>query len=187
MIIIWNLAVWEVLLLPCYFYFILCLLYFLFRMVRDCTQFIFLLKACLSEIDQFLFLGLWNFMVFLCLYVKCRWIFVITDCCMLGMIGYDLLKEIKESSSLRYIPVVIMSFENVLSRINKCLEEGVEEFFLEACVHPIIDQQKQHYKPIITGGRPWKRRLHLWVCDWQIKDQDTRGLKLYYDNFFFWK
>ncbi|CAL8169068.1 unnamed protein product [Prunus armeniaca] len=56
---------------------------------------------------------------------------VITDYCMPGMTGYDLLKKIKESSSLRNIPVVIMSSENVPSRINRCLEEGAEEFFLK--------------------------------------------------------
>uniref|UniRef100_A0A803MJ97 Response regulatory domain-containing protein n=2 Tax=Chenopodium quinoa TaxID=63459 RepID=A0A803MJ97_CHEQI len=42
---------------------------------------------------------------------------IITDYCMPGMTGYDLLKKVKESSSLRNIPVVIMSSENVPSRI----------------------------------------------------------------------
>ncbi|KAI3472263.1 hypothetical protein Pfo_029751 [Paulownia fortunei] len=56
---------------------------------------------------------------------------VITDYCMPGMTGYDLLKKMKESSFLRNIPVVIMSSENVPSRINRCLEEGAEEFFLK--------------------------------------------------------
>ncbi|KAL0553887.1 hypothetical protein IC582_007791 [Cucumis melo] len=37
---------------------------------------------------------------------------------MLEMTGYDLLRKIKESDSLKDIPVVIMSFENVPSRIN---------------------------------------------------------------------
>ncbi|KAL4273043.1 hypothetical protein GQ457_13G010910 [Hibiscus cannabinus] len=55
---------------------------------------------------------------------------VITDYCMPGMTGYDLLKKIKESS-LRNMPVVIMSSENVPSRITRCLEEGAEEFFLK--------------------------------------------------------
>ncbi|XP_047317290.1 two-component response regulator ORR3-like isoform X1 [Impatiens glandulifera] len=56
---------------------------------------------------------------------------IITDYCMPGMTGYDLLKKIKESSSLKDIPVVIMSSENVPSRISRCLEEGAEEFFLK--------------------------------------------------------
>ncbi|PRQ49747.1 putative response regulator and transcription factor RR-A-type family [Rosa chinensis] len=56
---------------------------------------------------------------------------IITDYCMPGMTGYDLLRKIKESSSLKNIPVVIMSSENVPSRINRCLEQGAEEFFLK--------------------------------------------------------
>ncbi|ONK55613.1 uncharacterized protein A4U43_UnF1000 [Asparagus officinalis] len=56
---------------------------------------------------------------------------IITDYWMPGMTGYDLLKKIKESSYLKDIPVVIMSSENVPARINRCLEEGAEEFFLK--------------------------------------------------------
>nr|DAD41002.1 TPA_asm: hypothetical protein HUJ06_015325 [Nelumbo nucifera] len=53
---------------------------------------------------------------------------IITDYCMPGMTRYELLKKIKESSTFKEIPVVIMSSENVLSRIDRCLEEGAEEF-----------------------------------------------------------
>ncbi|KAI3666969.1 hypothetical protein L6452_42010 [Arctium lappa] len=56
---------------------------------------------------------------------------IITDYCMPGMTGFELLTKIKESTSLKDIPVVIMSSENVPSRINRCLEEGAEEFFLK--------------------------------------------------------
>uniref|UniRef100_A0A0D9VAB2 Two-component response regulator ORR4 n=1 Tax=Leersia perrieri TaxID=77586 RepID=A0A0D9VAB2_9ORYZ len=56
---------------------------------------------------------------------------IITDYCMPGMTGYDLLKRVKGSSSLKDIPVVIMSSENVPARINRCLEDGAEEFFLK--------------------------------------------------------
>ncbi|CAL5398861.1 unnamed protein product [Camellia sinensis] len=56
---------------------------------------------------------------------------IITDYCMPGMTGYDLLKRIKGSSSFREIPVVIMSSENVLARIDRCLEEGAEDFILK--------------------------------------------------------
>ncbi|KAK4373214.1 hypothetical protein RND71_008598 [Anisodus tanguticus] len=55
---------------------------------------------------------------------------VITDYCMPGMTGYELLKKIK-GSSFREIPVVIMSSENVLARIDSCLEEGAENFLLK--------------------------------------------------------
>ncbi|XP_021758238.1 two-component response regulator ARR17-like [Chenopodium quinoa] len=56
---------------------------------------------------------------------------VLTDYCMPGMTGYDLLKKIKESSQLKEVPVVIMSSENVPTRINKCLEEGAHMFMLK--------------------------------------------------------
>ncbi|KAI9111730.1 hypothetical protein QN277_004277 [Acacia crassicarpa] len=56
---------------------------------------------------------------------------IITDYCMPGMTGYELLKKIKESSTFREIPVVIMSSENVLPRIDRCLEEGAEDFIVK--------------------------------------------------------
>ncbi|BFG16537.1 hypothetical protein CerSpe_028110 [Prunus speciosa] len=56
---------------------------------------------------------------------------IITDYCMPGMTGYELLKKIKESSALKAIPVVIMSSENVLARIDRCLEEGAEDFIVK--------------------------------------------------------
>ncbi|KAG8646445.1 two-component response regulator ARR8 [Manihot esculenta] len=69
---------------------------------------------------------------------------IITDYCMPGMTGYDLLKKIKESSSLRNIPVVIMSSENVPSRITRCLEEGAEEFFLKPVQLSDLNKLKPH-------------------------------------------
>ncbi|XAR65004.1 hypothetical protein NMG60_11008937 [Bertholletia excelsa] len=56
---------------------------------------------------------------------------IITDYCMPGMTGYELLKKIKGSSNFRQIPVVIMSSENVLARIDRCLEEGAEDFIMK--------------------------------------------------------
>ncbi|KAK7389016.1 hypothetical protein VNO78_23847 [Psophocarpus tetragonolobus] len=57
---------------------------------------------------------------------------IMTDYSMPGMTGYELLKKIKQESSVfREIPVVIMSSENVLTRIDRCLEEGAEEFLLK--------------------------------------------------------
>ncbi|KAJ7959527.1 Two-component response regulator like [Quillaja saponaria] len=56
---------------------------------------------------------------------------VITDYCMPGMTGYELLKKIKESSATKEVPVVIMSSENIPTRINKCLEEGAQMFILK--------------------------------------------------------
>ncbi|KAA8533969.1 hypothetical protein F0562_031486 [Nyssa sinensis] len=56
---------------------------------------------------------------------------IITDYCMPGMTGYELLKKIKESSVMKEVPVVIMSSENIPTRINKCLEEGAKMFMLK--------------------------------------------------------
>ncbi|KAL0693690.1 hypothetical protein Bca4012_060870 [Brassica carinata] len=39
--------------------------------------------------------------------------------------------EFDESTSFREVPVVIMSSENVLTRIDRCLEEGAEDFLLK--------------------------------------------------------
>ncbi|XP_039803433.1 two-component response regulator ORR7-like [Panicum virgatum] len=56
---------------------------------------------------------------------------IITNYWMPEMTGYDLLKKVKESSELKQIPVVIMSSENVPTRISKCMEEGAEDFLLK--------------------------------------------------------
>ncbi|KAM0947824.1 putative response regulator and transcription factor RR-A-type family [Dioscorea sansibarensis] len=74
---------------------------------------------------------------------------IITDYCMPGMTGYDLLRRVKESSSLKDIPVVIMSSENVPSRINRCLEEGAEEFFLK----PVQLSDMKKLRPHILKGK----------------------------------
>ncbi|KAA0040163.1 two-component response regulator ARR8-like [Cucumis melo var. makuwa] len=69
---------------------------------------------------------------------------VITDYCMPEMTGYDLLKKIKGSTALRNIPVVIMSSENVPARINRCLEEGAEEFFLKPVRLSDVNRLRPH-------------------------------------------
>nr|QUV77621.1 two-component response regulator ARR9 [Lilium lancifolium] len=74
---------------------------------------------------------------------------VITDYCMPGITGYDLLKRIKESSALKDIPVVIMSSENVPSRINRCLEEGAEEFILK----PVQLSDMKRLRPHLLKGK----------------------------------
>ncbi|KAM6594186.1 two-component response regulator ARR5 [Cannabis sativa] len=56
---------------------------------------------------------------------------IMTDYSMPGMTGYELLKKIKESSAFREVPVVIMSSENIMTRIDRCLEEGAEEFIVK--------------------------------------------------------
>ncbi|CBI40159.3 unnamed protein product, partial [Vitis vinifera] len=73
---------------------------------------------------------------------------IITYYSMPGMTGYDLLKKIKESTSLKGIPVVIMSSENIPSRINRCLE-GEKDFFLK----PVQLSDVNKLRPHLLGWR----------------------------------
>ncbi|KAF4393424.1 hypothetical protein F8388_023228 [Cannabis sativa] len=50
----------------------------------------------------------------------------------------------EESKSLRDIPVVIMSSENEPSRINRCLEDGAEEFFLKPVQLSDVKKLRSH-------------------------------------------
>ncbi|XP_057948527.1 two-component response regulator ARR5-like [Malania oleifera] len=69
---------------------------------------------------------------------------IITDYCMPEMTGYDLLKKIKGSSTFREIPVVIMSSENVLARIDRCLEEGAEDFIVKPVKLSDVERLKDY-------------------------------------------
>ncbi|KAG8391129.1 hypothetical protein BUALT_Bualt01G0155800 [Buddleja alternifolia] len=69
---------------------------------------------------------------------------IITDYSMPAVTGYDLLRKIKESRLLKDIPVVIMSSENVPSRINSCLEQGAEEFFLKPVQLSDVNKLRPH-------------------------------------------
>ncbi|KAK5794697.1 two-component response regulator ARR17-like [Gossypium arboreum] len=69
---------------------------------------------------------------------------IITDYCMPGMTGYELLKKIKESSILKEVPVIIMSSENIPTRISQCLEEGAKMFMLKPLKRSDVKQLKWH-------------------------------------------
>ncbi|KAK6145114.1 hypothetical protein DH2020_021934 [Rehmannia glutinosa] len=73
---------------------------------------------------------------------------IITDYSMPSVTGYDLLRKIKESAMLKDIPVVIMSSENIPSRINNCLEHGAEEFFLKPVQQSDVNKLRPH---LMTG------------------------------------
>ena len=53
----------------------------------------------------------------------------------------------QESSSFRQVPVVIMSSENVLTRIDRCLEEGAEDFLLK----PVKLADVKRLRSCLTG------------------------------------
>ncbi|KAK9932464.1 hypothetical protein M0R45_019702 [Rubus argutus] len=71
---------------------------------------------------------------------------IITDYCMPDMTGYELLKKIKNSSNFKEIPVVIMSSENILRRIDRCLEEGAKDFILKPVKLSDIKKLKDYMK-----------------------------------------
>ncbi|CAN1265857.1 Two-component response regulator ARR5 [Linum perenne] len=79
---------------------------------------------------------------------------IMTDYSMPGMTGYELLKKIKqESSAFREVPVVVMSSENVLTRIHSCLEEGAEDFL----VKPVKKADVTRIKNFIVEGDKAKK------------------------------
>ncbi|KAH7429978.1 hypothetical protein KP509_09G076500 [Ceratopteris richardii] len=71
---------------------------------------------------------------------------IITDYCMPDMTGFDLLKRIKATCSLKDIPVIVMSSENVPNRINRCLEEGAEDFFLKPLQPSDMQRLREHVR-----------------------------------------
>lgn len=73
---------------------------------------------------------------------------IITDYCMPGMTGYDLLKKIKGTSALKEIPVIIMSSENVPRRISSCLAEGAEEFLLKPVQLADVKRLRGHVRHV---------------------------------------
>ncbi|KAK9684651.1 hypothetical protein RND81_10G222900 [Saponaria officinalis] len=74
---------------------------------------------------------------------------IITDYSMPGMTGYQLLNKIKESPKFREVPVAIMSSENILTRIHRCLEEGAEEYLLK----PVKLADVKRLKDLAIRGR----------------------------------
>ncbi|KAI3678585.1 hypothetical protein L6452_37883 [Arctium lappa] len=80
---------------------------------------------------------------------------VVTDYCMPGMTGYDLLKKVKESSDIKEIPVIVVSSENVPTRIKKCLEEGAQEFILKPLKQADVKKLRCH----MQFTKPMKGRL----------------------------
>ncbi|XP_022993490.1 two-component response regulator ORR9-like [Cucurbita maxima] len=88
---------------------------------------------------------------------------IMTDYCMPGMSGYDLLKRLK-GSYWKDIPVVVMSSENEPSRINMCLEEGAEEFLLKPLQLSDVKKLEPHLQKSLTR------------CSAEIKEEETVGI-----------
>ncbi|KMS94679.1 hypothetical protein BVRB_016360 isoform B [Beta vulgaris subsp. vulgaris] len=76
---------------------------------------------------------------------------IITDYSMPEMTGFDLLKKIKQdSSTFKEVPVVIMSSENILTRIDRCLEEGAKEYIVKPVKLSDVNRIKQFMRR--SGG-----------------------------------
>lgn len=83
---------------------------------------------------------------------------IMTDYSMPGMTGYELLKKLKQTSStLRKIPVVIMSSENIMTRIDRCLEEGAEDFL----VKPVKLSDVKRLKECILKGEGDNKEIQM--------------------------
>ncbi|XP_061359973.1 two-component response regulator ORR9-like isoform X2 [Gastrolobium bilobum] len=77
---------------------------------------------------------------------------IMTDYCMPGMSGYDLLKRVK-GSSWKDVPVVVMSSENVPSRISMCLEGGAEEFLLKPLQLSDLEKLQPYFLKSLDNSR----------------------------------
>jgi len=87
---------------------------------------------------------------------------IITDYCMPELTGYDLLKRLKEIKGLKEIPVVVMSSENVPQRIQRCLDEGAEDFLVKPVQRDDIKKITGYIKvskPIATTPICRKRKV----------------------------
>lgn len=87
---------------------------------------------------------------------------IITDYCMPELTGYDLLKRLKEIKGLKEIPVIIMSSENVPQRIQRCLDEGAEDFIVKPVQRDDIKKITGYIKvskPVATTPICRKRKV----------------------------
>ncbi|MCO5581694.1 hypothetical protein L7F22_035583 [Adiantum nelumboides] len=67
---------------------------------------------------------------------------ILIDYDMLEMTGYDLIKIVKGTSSLKEISMVNLSSENVPNQVKRCLAEGAEDFFFK----PLQPAYMKHFQ-----------------------------------------
>ncbi|KAH9621224.1 hypothetical protein KSS87_004559 [Heliosperma pusillum] len=99
---------------------------------------------------------------------------IITDYSMPGMTGYELLKKVKESERFKDIPVVIMSSENIPSRISRCLEDGAEDFFLKPVQLSDVDKLKPHL--LRSKARDFCKFQHRMLLTWYSSNSSNTSL-----------
>ncbi|WOK94555.1 hypothetical protein Cni_G03259 [Canna indica] len=83
---------------------------------------------------------------------------ILTDYCMPQMTGYDLLKAVKEHSTLRMIPVVMMSSENDPQRISSCKEMGAEDFIIKPLKVKHVQRLRTYVAPKTPLSKPGTKR-----------------------------
>ncbi|KAI3686467.1 hypothetical protein L1987_80145 [Smallanthus sonchifolius] len=111
---------------------------------------------------------------------------IMTDYSMPGMTGFELLKKIKNSSTFRDIPVVIMSSENSLIRIDRCLEEGAEDYLLKPVKlsdlkrlkDSILKSGSEHTGQILTRNRKHKPSDCLDLSPSSPQQEQTKRARL---------
>ncbi|MCO5606344.1 hypothetical protein L7F22_060532 [Adiantum nelumboides] len=95
---------------------------------------------------------------------------IITDYCMPGMTGYDLLKIVKGTYSLKEIPVVILSSENVPNRVKRCLAEGAEDFLFKPLQPADMKRLRGHARPCPsnTSEMPIAKDIYVDACSVEL-------------------
>ncbi|GLJ49781.1 hypothetical protein SUGI_1057180 [Cryptomeria japonica] len=82
---------------------------------------------------------------------------IVTDYSMPELTGYDLLRRVKESSRHKDIPVVIVSSENVESRISRYLSGGAEKFILKPVKLSDVQTLRSHMLHCSSSCRKQER------------------------------
>ncbi|KAH0921199.1 hypothetical protein HID58_021217 [Brassica napus] len=77
----------------------------------------------------------------------------------LGIDNEKASAELDESSSFRQVPVVIMSSENVITRIDRCLEEGAEDFLLKPVKLADVKRLRNYLARDVKHSNGNKRKL----------------------------
>ncbi|CAH8355099.1 unnamed protein product [Eruca vesicaria subsp. sativa] len=77
----------------------------------------------------------------------------------LGIDNEKASAELDESSSFRQVPVVIMSSENVITRIDRCLEEGAEDFLLKPVKLADVKRLRNYLSRDVKLSNGNKRKL----------------------------
>jgi adenylate cyclase len=97
---------------------------------------------------------------------------VLLDVMMPGMSGYEVLDHIKKSSTLRHIPVLMISALTEMDSIVKCIELGAEDYLpkpfkvvlLNARVNACLQKKK------------WHDKEELFLRELQIEKKKTESL-----------